>query len=415
VLRLIEADDLAGRRDYATAEARGTLARALAAFEIPAAHARRCGGERTPVLRNPWLGCAALVMIRGGAEEDVSALLLIGPKRGGGPLRGKDHDVLATIAHQAATALDNALLIGGLHTTMTQLIRSTEQLEAARAEQRLLLREVVDADERQRAALARELHDDALQDVLYLSRHSRYCASLVSALGAPESGAHQTDRLREELGHLAHAATDAERKLRDLCAGLYPALLESLGLVAALESLAEDLGAAEGTTIAIHCDDAATGRVTEWDSATQLHLYRIAQEAVRNATRHASGQQMTIRLALAPPARRASAPALPGAPSQVQLTIDDDGRCMRLPVDYAALLRAGHLGLASMRERASRIGADLTLSRNERGGLCVRVTIPLAVPAAALAPATFKTEPRAIVRDAPASAPIGAAPARGVD
>ena len=373
VLRVLQPDDLEARREYASPQAREALLHSLAELQSTSAW----GSNQLPVMLNPWPGCAALVLIRGGSGEALSALLLIGLKRSGCPLRAKDRTVLATIAHQASTALENAVLIGGLHTTMAQLKRSAEQLEAARIEQRLLLREVVDANERQRAALARDLHDDALQDLLYVSRHSRYCAGLMELAQAPdESAATHARRLRDELSQLAQAADGAERKLRDLCAGLYPALLESLGLVAALETLADDLGTAEGTVVTFWCDDGAEHLAARLDGDIQLHAYRIAQEAARNAARHAHGQRIEIRLALAPDTRRGRAGAASHAGSRLLLSVRDDGQCMPLPVDYTALLRAGHLGLASIRERATRIGADLTLNRHQEGGLCVRAVIP---------------------------------------
>lgn len=375
VLQLIEPDDLEARRDFADAATRAVLASQLVHMDI--ADAR--WPDQPPIVSSPWPGCAALVLIRGGNDVDVSALLIVGSKRGGGPLRGKDRVVLATVAHQASTALENAALLGGLETTMSQLRRSAEELEGAQAEQHLLLREVVDADERQRASLARDLHDDAIQDLVYVSRHSRYCLGLLQSerVGGSNSDHRvnqQMVRLREELERLFQAASDAERKLRDLCGGLYPALLESLGLVPALEALADDLGAAEGVTITVECDQGVNGLVAALGGDTRLHLYRIAQEAARNAARHANAHHVAIRLGQAiPVCGRTSSPRL-GSPIQLTLSISDDGKGMDLPVDYATLLRNGHLGLASMRERAGRIGAELMLNHCAACGLCIWVT-----------------------------------------
>lgn len=395
VLRLIVPDDLEARRDYANTHIRGELVRHLARLDT--ASMRR--HDQPPVVPNPWPGCGALVLIRGGNDNEVSAVLLIGTKRGGGPLRGKDRVALATIAHQTSTALENALLLGGLHTTLAQLRHSAEQLERARAEQHLLLREVVGADERQRAALARELHDDAIQDVLYVSRHSRYCAELLQPLVKRGGGAdQQLDRLRDELARLAQAAAGAENKLRDLCTGLYPALLESLGLVAALEALAEDLSAAEDVSIAFMCDQSAEALAARVSGETRLHLYRIAQEAVRNAMRHASAHHITLRLM--PASLACGRTRVTPSDEDVRLTliVSDDGTGMNLPIDFTALLRAGHFGFASMRERAARIGAEFALNHCPACGLCVQITIAVPPPAEENSPVREMSQQETAVR-----------------
>lgn len=376
ILRLIEPDDLITRRDYVADVTRAALVARLAALDTTSLD---IAGHQ-PLLLDPFPGCAALLLIGPGGGEDVAALLLIGRKRGGGPLRPEDRTLLSTVSHQAATALENATLVGGLRTTLTQLRTSAEQLEVARAEQQLLLREVVDADEHQRAALAKDIHDDALNDLVYVSRHSRYCAGLFSSLLDAEPALPPAAmRVREELDALAHAAATTERKLRDLCAGLYPALLESLGLPFALEALAEDVTTVADLHVSVACTPDAEPLADQLDAAARLHAYRIAQESVRNASRHAHARHATIALDAAPLLRR-GAHASAWAPRLI-LTISDDGTGIRLPVDYVSLLRERHLGLASMRERADRIGAELTLGLNAQGGTCVTLTMPVSVPA----------------------------------
>lgn len=373
VLRLIEPEDLYTRRACSTDAGRQDVVDHLRQLDPAALYA----SHRLPLALDPWPGCAALVLIGPGGGEEVSAVLVVGRKQGGGPLRAEDRTLLSTVAHQAATALENALLVGGLRTTLAQLRQSTEQLETIRAEQDLLLRELVDADERQRAALARELHDDTLQDLNYTTRHSRLCAgilaSLVDAAPAPPPAAH---RLRDELEQLAQAAATSERKLRDLCAGLYPAALGSLGLVAALESLADDLAGAGALSIQVVCEPDAEQLAPLLDADAQLHAYRIAQESLRNACRHAHATRAELRLRVVRVARRGTA-SNTAEQQWLQLVVGDDGVGIALPVDYVALLREGHLGLASMRERAERIDADLVLTRVPEGGTQLTLTIPL--------------------------------------
>ena len=229
------------------------------------------------------------------------------------------------MAHQAATALANARLVAGLQTSLAQVRISTTQLVEARAEQRLLLRELVDAEERQRAALARDLHDDALQEVLYPIRHARLCIELaqhaertavvrarvddtpLGGLGgdAAQEGSRAfgagagAGRLTQELRQIAERAELAEQRLRALYQGLYPALLPALGLPAALEELGRELSISGDVSIEADCTAEAREAALGLDGEAALHVYRIAQEALRNADKHAAARTATLRLTLA--------------------------------------------------------------------------------------------------------------------
>jgi signal transduction histidine kinase len=308
----------------------------------------------------------------------MSALLLIGAKRGGGQLRVEDRMLLGTVAHQAATALENSTLIGGLRTTLVQLRHSTEQLEDARAELKLLLREMVNADERQRAALARDIHDVALQDLMFVSRSASYCVKLV---GAVQDGAMQgsTDapRLARELAELSKVAISAEVELRNVITGLYPAMLESLGLPSALETLADEVSPTHTLTITVAFDPEAEELAGELDKDVRLHMYRIAQEAIRNACKHAQASHVQVELRMVEAAHRAVSPERRSPAASLTLAISDDGAGISLPVDYVGLLRERHLGLASMRDRAERIGGQLVITTHDGGGTRIEVRLQL--------------------------------------
>ena len=404
MLRLIEPEDLRPRRDFATPGGSVAVLRGLISVDLAASRL----SWAMPLLLDPWPGCAALVLI-GPARSGLGlGLLVVGPKRAGGALRRDDRMLLVTLAHQAGTALENAALVAGLRTSLAQVEVSTMQLVAARAEQQLLLRELVNADERQRAALARELHDDALQEALYLIRHSRLGVELLAAFehqpGPMDTAADQLPsaggapmsttlaRLHAELSQLAERSVVVEQRLRALCMGLYPALLHSLGLPAALDDLANEHALATGMRVTVECPDDTLDAAGLLDSESALHMYRIAQEGLRNASKHAGASSAHVELALVwAPAAAAMGPMGPAGPAGrvgstghhtaphplLQLDIEDDGSGMPLPIDYAALLRTGHLGLAGMRERAQRIGATLTVTRAPGGGAHIRLCVPI--------------------------------------
>jgi signal transduction histidine kinase len=146
-----------------------------------------------------------------------------------------------------------------------------------------------------------------------------------------------------------------------------------------VEALTDDPSAATGAAVDAACDPDAESLAERLAPEVRLHAYRVAQEALRNAVRHARAGRVSLRLALAPCAasRDAAQPAGEPAAPRLVLTVDDDGAGMPLPPDYEALLRAGHLGLASMRERAERIGADLAVTRGAAGGTRVSLAIPV--------------------------------------
>lgn len=392
VMQVLEAGDIHARGLYATEEGKASMLAGLAHLPEEAETLLR----QRKALRKPWRGCEALVLIESVSGGSIAGLLVVGAKRIGGSLQRNDRSLLMTVAHLVGTAYANALLIQGLHVSLIQVQMSTNQLMATRAELRLLLRELVSAEERERSALARDLHDDALQEVLYVIRHAQYSIRLAGELEAswrtePAQAAEQhlaptherasgaaMERLREELSQLANRSQVLEQKLRALCMGLYPEALRVLGLPTALEELATQVMRTTGMRVSVYIDD-ETGRAAE-DLLPEraVHLYRIAQEALTNAGKHATATSSMIYLSLLA--------TLPGGSGErhetsgelwICLTIIDNGEGMPLPLDMGALVRSGHLGLAGMRERAEQLDGRLDIRHDPAGGTRVTIMSPL--------------------------------------
>lgn len=384
-LTVVGPDDVRARGRFAAPGGREDLLRRLGALSLGA-------WKLTPTARlwlSPWRGCGALLLIGGAPGEGISALLALGAKVAGGSLRREDGALLVTIAHQAATALANAQLVSGLRVSLQQLQLSAKQLLEARTEQELLLRELVNAEERERASLARDLHDDALQEVLYTIRHAQLAERLAAMVeeqaqrfapmpAAPSSPSDSVlrittnyQKLRRELAELAERSTIAEKKLRALCLGLYPEMLPSLGLTPALEDLAEQVSGATGMQVEVSCDEATPALAEGLAPETALHLYRIAQEALTNAAKHGEASNALVRLS----ARWVDTERA-GQPDALAIEISDDGKGIAAPVDIGKALAQGHLGLASMRERALLIHARLSFDALAGGGSRVTVVAP---------------------------------------
>ncbi|GEM_PF-5665178 len=420
LLNMLEASDIRVRGVYATSSGAENILEGLRALDVE----RLALTWRAPLYRDPWPGWAALLMIGAGRSSEARALVILAPKRSHSPFRREDCALLATIASQTATALANAQLIDGLRISLSQTEVASSQLAQAKADRELMLRELVGADDRQRAALARELHDDALQDALYVARHSQLCVRLAedalhaiepietsdgggemaseeitdtsegaSSPGQPhkrQAASQMLRRMLNEADHVIARAHLVERKLRALCLGLYPETLNSLGLAAALNELAEraqeEMPAIEVSSFS---DGLAAGIGQRLNREAALHVYRIAQEALQNASKHGGATAIALRLTTdlsAQPSINSTGDArLAGQlgasagrmPQALILEARDDGQGMPLPIDYGGLLREGRLGLAGMRERAEALGATLRFQQGLGGGSVMTLSVPL--------------------------------------
>lgn len=393
VMQVLEAGDIRARGLYGTRDGKEAMLTGLA--HLPK-EAEALLWQKKAV-RNPWPGCEALILIESVSGGSIAGLLVVGPKRVGGSLRRKDRSLLVTVAHLVGTAYANALLIQGLHVSLVQVQTSTNQLMAARAELQLLLRELVSAEERERAALARDLHDDALQEVLYVIRHAQFSTRLAgeletawrgrnvqvadqyTALAHDRASGASMERLRDELTQLVVRSHVLEQKLRALCLGLYPEALRVLGLPTALEELAAQVTRTTGMQVSVYYDDAVAQATEDLEPERAVHLYRIAQEALTNAGKHARARTCMIYLSLLAtlPGDNRFASEADLSRLWICLTVIDNGEGMPLPLDMGALVRSGHLGLAGMRERAEQLEGRLEFRREPSGGTRVLMMSPL--------------------------------------
>ncbi|HEX7058521.1 MAG TPA: sensor histidine kinase [Solirubrobacterales bacterium] len=200
------------------------------------------------------------------------------------------------------------------------------------------------AEEEERKRIARELHDDTAQALAALMLRLR----LVRGQDDSEERARLVDELRQELG-------EALERIRLFARGLRPPALDELGLVPALESHARSLSEAAGIPVRVEADP-VDGLLTP---EAELALYRIAQEALSNAIRHAQPTTAEVQI------RRVG--------DAVRLDVRDDGRGFRV-----AEAREGErpgLGLFGMEERAAYLGGKVEIHSTPGRGTVVRATI----------------------------------------
>jgi signal transduction histidine kinase len=144
------------------------------------------------------------------------------------------------------------------------------------------------------------------------------------------------------------------QSVRDMLRRLRPANLDALGLAAALQELCESWAARTG----VRCDYRADGDTEALGDEIDITVYRIAQEALTNVTRHARASHVQLSLTR-------------DADDEVILTVQDDGRGMDASV-------ATHgLGLLGAVERAAAVGADLSVASSPGAGVCISLRIAL--------------------------------------
>jgi two-component system sensor histidine kinase UhpB len=216
-------------------------------------------------------------------------------------------------------------------------LRMMRRLEA---ERRRAGSAALQAQEEERARVARDLHDEVNQSL----------TGLLLRLEAAREAA--PPALEAELTETKALANQAMQELLSLARQLRPTALDDLGLTAAVAGQVEQLARGE-----IEAEFATEGDFTDLDDDTQLVVYRVAQEALSNATRHSGASHVAATLRRSPE-------------DGVELEVADDGR------GFAFDESEGGLGIAGMRERALLIGAKLTIESRPGHGTTVRLVIP---------------------------------------
>jgi len=201
--------------------------------------------------------------------------------------------------------------------------------------------ELLTAVEAERQRIGQDLHDDLCQQLGAAALLVGSVAERVSALD---------QKLGEKVAKVPQVITDAIESCRNLARGLHPVTLAAEGLPAALQELAARVPGHVKFTW-------PHSKRIEFEPMVALHLYRIAEEAVGNAVKHAVAKTITIGLAI-----------IGGRPI---LEIADDGK------GCAEKLKTKGMGLQNMRYRANLIGGQLTVEGRKRGGTCVRCTLPV--------------------------------------
>ena len=218
---------------------------------------------------------------------------------------------------------------------------ATAALGQTRAELRALAADLMRTQEQERHRIARELHDDLGQQAALLAMQVEGVAKEGSA------GTQAIEQLRSQVAQLATS-------LREVSHRLHPSIIADLGLAVALQSLIE-----QERELGLDASFSARNVPASIPLESATALYRIAQEGLRNASKHAAGAAVRMTLS--------------HEKKEMQLRIQDAGPGFS-PVEVR---HRGGLGLLSMQERARLAGGNLLLSSRSGEGTILLVRVPL--------------------------------------
>jgi two-component system sensor histidine kinase DegS len=213
---------------------------------------------------------------------------------------------------------------------------------------RYYLKQVTRAQEEERIRIARELHDDTIQALVVLSRQLDEIAT--SGNGMPPDKMVELENLRQETNNIMAG-------IRRLSQDLRPPTLDRLGLLPALEWLADDVKKHSGLTVKL----SIKGSERRLHAETELLLFRIVQEALRNVWRHAEATEAKIHVEIS---------------NKIKITIKDNGIGFNVPDTIGDLAKDGRLGLVGMHERIQLIGGTLKMTSKPQKGTTLIIDVP---------------------------------------
>ncbi len=204
-------------------------------------------------------------------------------------------------------------------------------------------RRLIDSQENERMRIALELHDSIGQSLAVIRNRA--------LIGLSKPDEHR--RLLDHMHEISEASAAALKETREIAHNLHPAQLEHLGLAAALMTLVESLASVTDTRFTSKIDE--TVATLSRDEA--INLYRIAQESISNIIKHSGAERAQIQLT--------------ETDEKIVLSIEDDGKGMNAKEGGVGL------GLKGIRERATMIGAELTIRSTAGNGTRLIVSLPL--------------------------------------
>jgi signal transduction histidine kinase len=213
----------------------------------------------------------------------------------------------------------------------------------------LMNRQTIRAQENERLRISRELHDDTVQSLAYLSNE----------LDRLNRSDHLAQHVHDGLSEMRAVAESTLSGVRQFSRDLRPSILDDFGLVAAVEWLTEDFTERCSTVVRLE----VSGTPRRLPSETELTLFRIVQEALRNVEKHAEASEVTVDVTF--------------EEDSLRVSVQDNGRGLGSSPSMGDRVASGKLGLTGMYERAQLVGARLDLRSQPGEGTVVTATLDL--------------------------------------
>jgi signal transduction histidine kinase len=288
-----------------------------------------------PQVSDSWTGAAgrypyAAVLPLLREQAPIGALVLVSEARD--PFTALDDAFLVALGQQVGSALAQTDLYRRLETRTEELTRLSARM--------------VEQHEAERRRLSRELHDETAQ----------VFSAVKMELGVLREGLAPAEQPR--LDQVLGLIDEGIRTIRNVTNDLRPSLLDDLGLLPALRSLAAEFAERSG----IEAGFSAPATLPGLSSEAELALFRALQEALSNVARHAEATAVEIGLS--------------ASGGRVLLRVRDDGRGFP-PGPVEGYERRGHMGLAGMRERIGALGGSVQAQGATGGGAELEISVPV--------------------------------------
>ncbi len=247
-------------------------------------------------------------------------------------------ELMEAISHQAVIAIQNA-----------RLFQDLEQEKE----------HIIEAQEEARKKLARDLHDGPAQSLAAIAMRVGLARKLLDQ---------DASVIPAELERIEDLARRTTQEIRHMLFTLRPLVLESEGLAAAMQAMADKMRETFQQEVSLEVDPSVVQQI---DITKQTAVFYIAEEAVNNARKHSTGAEICVRLN-----------PVPQSKSVALLEIIDNGPGFDLAAIQSSYDRRGSLGMVNLRERADLISGLLQIDSHPGEGTRVMVYIPLTEEAA---------------------------------
>jgi len=206
-------------------------------------------------------------------------------------------------------------------------------------------RKLIEAHEQERTRIGRDLHDDIVQRLVLLA---------IELGGVQQDVPESASELRTRIGTLQNEATQITNDVQLLSHELHSSKLDYLGIVGATKNFCKEFGERQKVEIDFQSHDLPTGLPRE----LSLSLFRVLQEALRNATKHSGIKRFEVRLW--------------GSTGEIHLNVSDLGAGF----DTETAMKSTGLGLTSMQERVRLVGGELSINSQPKGGTTIHAQVP---------------------------------------